>query len=197
MHPTAMAERTAVTRRKERCNDAPAPALSSAIVPLGRDGLEERRSGCRSTLPGHFGDPGFSNAGGPGLPEDDRRLRGGVPASRPAARIAAAQSGLRATMSARNGPTAFSSASSSRSIPSVSAKTSGRAVPLAPSAVRLLATLPRDEDNPWVIAGKLPGSYLTHLQHPWRRIRARAELPDVRIHDLRHSCATSPYLLAA
>ena len=30
-------------------------------------------------------------------------------------------------------------------------KTGGRAVPLAPSAVRLLQGLPHDEDNPWVI----------------------------------------------
>ena len=69
-------------------------------------------------------------------------------------------------------------------------KTGGRAVPLAPSAVRLLQTLPRDDDNPWVIAGKKPGSHLTDLQHPWRRIRARADLEDVRIHDLRHSFAS-------
>ena len=69
-------------------------------------------------------------------------------------------------------------------------KTGGRAVPLAPSAVRLLAGLPRDDDNPWVIAGRKPGSHLTDLQHPWRRIRERAELPDVRIHDLRHSFAS-------
>ena len=69
-------------------------------------------------------------------------------------------------------------------------KTGGRAVPLAPSAVRLLVSLPRDEDNPWVIAGRKPGSHLTDLQHPWRRIRARAELDDVRIHDLRHSFAS-------
>ena len=69
-------------------------------------------------------------------------------------------------------------------------KTGGRAVPLAPSAVRLLEGLPRDEDNPWVIAGKKQGSHLTDLQHPWRRIRARAELNDVRIHDLRHSFAS-------
>ena len=69
-------------------------------------------------------------------------------------------------------------------------KTGGRAVPLAPSAVRLLQTLPRDDDNPWVIAGKKPGSHLTDLQHPWRRIRARANLEDVRIHDLRHSFAS-------
>ncbi len=69
-------------------------------------------------------------------------------------------------------------------------KTGGRAVPLAPSAVRLLQSLPRDEDNPWVIAGKKPGSHLTDLQHPWRRIRARADLDDVRIHDLRHTFAS-------
>ena len=69
-------------------------------------------------------------------------------------------------------------------------KTGGRAVPLAPSAVRLLEALPRDEDNPWVIAGRKPGSHLTDLQHPWRRIREKAELEDVRIHDLRHSFAS-------
>ena len=69
-------------------------------------------------------------------------------------------------------------------------KTGGRAVPLAPSAVRLLQSLPRDDNNPWVIAGKKPGSHLTDLQHPWRRIRARAGLDDARIHDLRHSFAS-------
>ncbi len=69
-------------------------------------------------------------------------------------------------------------------------KTGGRAVPLAPSAVRLLTSLPRDEDNPWVIAGRKPGSHLTDLQHPWRRIRGRAGLDDVRIHDLHHSFAS-------
>ena len=69
-------------------------------------------------------------------------------------------------------------------------KTGGRAVPLAPSAVRLLESLPREDDNPWVIAGKKSGSHLTDLQHPWRRIRARAELDDVRIHDLRHTFAS-------
>ena len=69
-------------------------------------------------------------------------------------------------------------------------KTGGRAVPLAPSAARLLEALPREEDNPWVITGRKPGSHLTDLQHPWRRIRARAELDDVRIHDLRHTFAS-------
>ena len=69
-------------------------------------------------------------------------------------------------------------------------KTGGRAVPLAPSAMRLLKSLPCGEDNPWVITGRKPGSHLTDLQHPWRRIRARAKLDDLRIHDLRHSFAS-------
>ena len=55
-------------------------------------------------------------------------------------------------------------------------KTGGRAVLLAPSAVRLLETLPRDEDNPWGNSGKKPGSRLTDLQHPWRRIRPEPTL---------------------
>ena len=70
------------------------------------------------------------------------------------------------------------------------AKTGGRVVPLGPEARAVLADLPREEGNPWVIRGKLPGTHLTDLQHPWRRIRARAELDDVRIHDLRHSYAS-------
>ena len=70
------------------------------------------------------------------------------------------------------------------------AKTGGRVVPLGPEARAVLASLPRRDDNPWVIAGKLPGSHLTDLQRPWRRIRERAGLEDVRIHDLRHSFAS-------
>ena len=52
------------------------------------------------------------------------------------------------------------------------------------------AALPREDDNPWVIAGKLPSTHLTDLQRPWRRIRERAGLEDMRIHDLRHSFAS-------
>ncbi len=70
------------------------------------------------------------------------------------------------------------------------AKTGGRVVPLGPEARTVLSAISRDEDNPWVIAGRLPGSHLTDLQRPWRRIRKQAGLEDVRIHDLRHSFAS-------
>ena len=76
-------------------------------------------------------------------------------------------------------------------------KTGARVVPLAPSAVNVLVALPRDQDNPWVISGKKPGSHLTDLNHPWWRIRDRAGLHDARLHDLRHSSATNNFSLAA
>ena len=69
-------------------------------------------------------------------------------------------------------------------------KTGARMVPLSAAAVGVLSALPRLKDNPWVITGRKPGAYLTDVQHPWRRIRARADLDDVRIHDLRHSFAS-------
>ena len=69
-------------------------------------------------------------------------------------------------------------------------RTGARMVPLSRAAAGVLAALPRDPDNPWVIAGRKLGAHLTDLQHPRRRIRARAGLDDVRIHDLRHSFAS-------
>ena len=74
-------------------------------------------------------------------------------------------------------------------------KTGARMVPLSGAAVSVLSALPRPDDNPWVIVGKKPGAHLTDLQHPWRRIRARAGLDDVRIHDLRHSFASKALAL--
>lgn len=69
-------------------------------------------------------------------------------------------------------------------------KTGARCIPLPSAARAVLAELPRSVGNPYVIEGKLPNSHLTDLQHPWRRIRAKAQLDDVRIHDLRHSYAS-------
>ncbi len=74
-------------------------------------------------------------------------------------------------------------------------KTGAKVVHLGEPAIAVLRGIGRQKDNPWVIAGRKPGSHLTDLQHPWRRIRERAGLSDVRIHDLRHSFASGGLLV--
>jgi integrase len=70
-------------------------------------------------------------------------------------------------------------------------KTGRKTLYLGSVAVRLLRTIPRRRDNPYVVTGDVEGQHLTDMQKPWRRIRRLAELPDVRIHDLRHTFASS------
>jgi integrase len=41
-----------------------------------------------------------------------------------------------------------------------------------------------------VIAGAKPGARLPHITYYWHRVRKRAGLEDVRLHDLRHSFAS-------
>ena len=69
-------------------------------------------------------------------------------------------------------------------------KTGPRTVSLSPAAVRVLAGLRRPAGNPWVIAGAKPGTRLPHITYYWYRVRKRAGLEDVRLHDLRHSFAS-------
>jgi len=69
-------------------------------------------------------------------------------------------------------------------------KTGAKLIYLNDAAIKLLRAMPRMQDNPYVIAGKKVGARLINLQKPWRRIRAAANLNDVRIHDLRHSFAS-------
>lgn len=74
-------------------------------------------------------------------------------------------------------------------------KTGARRVLLSPAAAGLLSSLPRD--GAFVFPGKdrkPPGegkNPLADLTHPWQRIRETAKLPDVRLHDLRHSFASA------
>lgn len=69
-------------------------------------------------------------------------------------------------------------------------KTGRRRIPLPREAYDILMDLPREEGNPYVIIGNVAGQPLVNLQKPWNRIRARAGLSDVRIHDLRHTYAS-------
>ena len=70
------------------------------------------------------------------------------------------------------------------------AKTGARRVPLTPAIEAVLARIPRIEGNPWVIAGRKPDRHLAGIDTVWLRLRAKAGLEDVRIHDCRHSYAS-------
>ena len=72
----------------------------------------------------------------------------------------------------------------------VDGKTGSRTVHLSPSAVNVLADLPRVPGIPWVLPGTKPGTHMADIDTAWRTIRRRAGLDDVRIHDIRHSFAS-------
>jgi integrase len=69
-------------------------------------------------------------------------------------------------------------------------KTGPKVVQLGQAAIEVLRNIQRLEYNPWVITGKVEGARLTDLQPFWQRVRARAGLNGVRIHDLRHTFAS-------
>jgi integrase len=70
-------------------------------------------------------------------------------------------------------------------------KTGAKVVHLGQPAIKVLEKVERVEKNPWVIVGTKPGARLSDLQPFWQRVRARAGLKDVRIHDLRHTFAST------
>ncbi len=69
-------------------------------------------------------------------------------------------------------------------------KTGKKAVYLNAPALDVLARLPRIGNNPFVIAGRREGGAYVGIDKVWRRVRAAASLPGLRIHDLRHSFAS-------
>jgi integrase len=70
-------------------------------------------------------------------------------------------------------------------------KTGKKAVPLpAPALELLVRARTAAEGSPFVCPGKAPDKPFNGLQRPWSRIRARAGIEDVRLHDLRHSHAS-------
>ena len=56
---------------------------------------------------------------------------------------------------------------------------------MSPAAARVLVQLPRIKGNAWAIPGFKPNRHLADLNHYWDRVRERADLQDVRIHDIR------------
>ena len=69
-------------------------------------------------------------------------------------------------------------------------KSGAKLVSVSKAAIDVFKTIPKLEGNPYVITGLVKGQHLTDMQKPWRRLRHRAGLDGVRIHDLRHSFAS-------
>ena len=69
-------------------------------------------------------------------------------------------------------------------------KTGKKIIFLSAPALEVLATLTRIKKNPHVIVGHIKGAHMVNIQKPWGRIRKAAKLPDLRLHDLRHSFAS-------
>ena len=63
-------------------------------------------------------------------------------------------------------------------------------VQLSPAAAEVLARVPPVDGNPHVIPGAGRDNSMSNLQRHWVRIRKRAGLEDMRLHDCRHSFAS-------
>jgi integrase len=59
--------------------------------------------------------------------------------------------------------------------------------PLTPRAMEVLSSLPRYENNPFIFPGLKFGARMVNISKPWNRVRTRAKLTDVHLHDLRRS----------
>ncbi|MBU2580251.1 MAG: site-specific integrase [Alphaproteobacteria bacterium] len=69
-------------------------------------------------------------------------------------------------------------------------KTGKRPVFLNKLAIQIIDRLQPKPDNPFVFASDMPGRPIQSIQHVWQRVRVKADLKGVRIHDLRHSFAS-------
>lgn len=61
---------------------------------------------------------------------------------------------------------------------------------LGEPALAVIRDLPRARRNPFLLPGHRRGRHIVNIEDAWVRIRARAKLEDVRLHDLRHSYAS-------
>jgi len=65
-----------------------------------------------------------------------------------------------------------------------------RHVPLSDQALAVLRSVPRFEGCPWVVPNPATLKPFTAVFNAWDKARRDAHLPDLRMHDLRHSAAS-------
>ena len=70
-------------------------------------------------------------------------------------------------------------------------KTGAKVIPLGAPALGILNNLTHVQGNPHVLPGTKSQGHYVGLSKVWERIRKRAMLLDVRLHDLRHSFASA------
>jgi integrase len=69
-------------------------------------------------------------------------------------------------------------------------KTGRKSIFLSAAALDVLAALPRLDANDFILPGEKDGAPRTDLKRPWEAVTQAAELPGLRIHDMRHSFAS-------
>lgn len=65
-----------------------------------------------------------------------------------------------------------------------------RHVPLSTSALAIIEQLPRFKDCPWLVPNPETRRPFVSIKHGWQRAIREANLPGLRLHDLRHSAAS-------
>lgn len=70
-------------------------------------------------------------------------------------------------------------------------KTGEKVIPLGAPALKILADQPRVDGSHFVFPAATGRSFFQGVDKVWRKVRAAAGFPSLRIHDLRHSFASS------
>ncbi len=70
-------------------------------------------------------------------------------------------------------------------------KTGAKSINLNAPTIEVLQSIPRQVNNPYVIVGKVHGQQMVNIFKPWDLVRKAAGLNDFRIHDIRHSFAST------
>ncbi len=69
-------------------------------------------------------------------------------------------------------------------------KTGRKTIHLSTATMDILALINRHETSPYVFPGRYGHGHVSRIGHQWLKLRKRARLNDVRLHDLRHSFAS-------
>jgi len=69
-------------------------------------------------------------------------------------------------------------------------KTGAKEVKLSAPALQVIQAIRRPSKNPFLVPGPSDTGPITNLNRYWAVIREKAELPDLRLHDLRHAFAS-------